>query len=506
MSENTRIAKNTLFLYFRSFLIMAVKLYASRVILQALGVSDYGLYGAVGSIVAMFSILNGTLAAGTSRFLTFELGKGDSKQLKRTFSAAFAMHVILALALLVLMETVGLWFINNKMDIPEGRETAANVVYQLSILTCMFTLTQVPYSASIIAHEKMNIYAYVGIAEALFNLLLVLVLLHYPFTDNLIAYAAILAVWSILLQFYYRYYCYRRFPESHLSLVRDKGVYKNMLSYSLWDFIGNFCANGNSQGLNILINIFFGVKVNAARNVAYQAETAIIQFAGNFMMSVQPQIVKSYARGDFSRFFELIFESSRFSYFLLYVVSLPIILEADYILSLWLVEVPPYTAMFLQCAAVYQLFRIPMRSVVQGTHATGNIKYLNLTSGLYSAGTYLLLIFIAYKLGAPVWACFVVQFFNGIFITYFELNSLYHEIKFSRRSFIFGVFVRNLAVSLLAALPALIVMHLIEPSLLRLVITVLCSVIFTAIFGFYLGFEKSTRERVWSLVKSKIKR
>lgn len=506
MSENTRIAKNTLFLYFRSFLIMAVNLYASRVILQALGVSDYGLYGAVGSIVAMFSIINGTLAAGTSRFLTFELGKGDAEQLKKTFSAAFAMHVMLALFLFVLMETIGLWFVNHKMNIPEGREFAANVVYQLSIVTCMFTLTQVPYNASIIAHEKMNVYAYVGIAEAAFKLILVLVLLHYPFTDNLIAYAAILAVWSILLRFYYRYYCYKRFPESHLSLVKEKTIYKKMLSFSLWDFIGSFCANGNTQGLNVLINMFFGVKMNAARNVAYQVETAITQFSGNFMMSVQPQIVKSYAKNDTKRFFELIFESSCLSYFLLFIVSLPIILEADYILSIWLVEVPPYTTMFLQCAAAYQLFRIPMRSVVQGTHATGNIKYLNLTSGLYSAGTFLLLIFIVYKLGAPVWACFVVQFFNGIFITYFELNSLYHEIKFSRKGFIFSVFLRNWAVSLLAAIPAIAVIILLPPSFVRLILTTFCSIVFTAICVFYLGFSKSTRERFVSMIKSRIKR
>lgn len=495
-----------MFLYFRSFLMMAVNLYASRIILQALGVSDYGLYGAVGSIVAMFSILNGTLSVGTSRFLTFEIGKGDIVQLRKTFSAAFTMHVILAIVLLVLMETIGLWFVNNKMAIPEGRDFSANIVYQLSILTCMFNLTQVPYGACIIAHEKMDVYAYVGLAEAAFRLVLVLVILKYPFDDNLIAYAAIVAAWSILLQFYYRYYCYKRFPESHLMIVKEKTVYNSMLSYSLWDFIGSFCARGNSQGLNILINMFFGVKVNAARTVAYQAETAITQFASNFMISVQPQIVKSYAKNDVNRFFELIFESAKLSYYLLFLVSLPILLESDYILSIWLKEVPPLTTMFLRCVSAYQLFRIPMRSVVKGTHATGNIKYLNLTSGLYSAGTFLLFVYIAYKFGAPVWACFVVQFFNGILITYFELNSLYHEIKFSRSDFVLGVFFRSWGVSLLAAIPPLAVMYFFEPSFLRLILTTFCTVVSTFICVFYLGFNKSTRERLVKMIKGRLKR
>ena len=258
-TSNKTIAKNTIFLYFRSFLMMAISLFSSRVILQALGVEDYGLYGAIGSIVAMFTMINGVLAAGTSRFLTFELGKGDMERLRKTFSASFAMHVALAVILFLLLETVGLWFVNNKMNIPEGREYAANIVYQFSIITSMLTLTQVPYSASIISHEKMSVYAYVGIAEATFKLGLIFVLLYIPFSDNLIAYAIIIAVWSIGLQFWYRFYCRKRFEECNLTIVRDKSIYKGMLSYSLWDFVGQFCSQGINQGLNLLINIFFGV-------------------------------------------------------------------------------------------------------------------------------------------------------------------------------------------------------------------------------------------------------
>ena len=257
MGENKRIAKNTIYLYFRSFLMMAIGIYSSRVILQALGIDDYGLYGAIGSMVAMFTMINGVLAVGTSRFLTFELGRNDKEKLKKTFSASFAMHVAMAIILLILLETVGLWFVNSRMNIPDGREFAANIVYQLSVLSCMLSLTQVPYSACIIAHEKMDIYAYVGIAEVSFKLLLVFLLLYSPFSDNLIAYSIIIACWSIALQVWYRFYCYRHFEESHLTVVKDKTIYKSMLSYSMWDFVGQFCATGNGQGINILINMFF---------------------------------------------------------------------------------------------------------------------------------------------------------------------------------------------------------------------------------------------------------
>ena len=423
-SSNKTIAKNTIYLYFRSFLMMAIGLYSSRVILQALGVEDYGLYGAIGSIVAMFTMINGVLAAGTSRFLTFELGKGDKERLRKTFSASFTMHAALAIVLFILLETIGVWFLNNKMNIPEGREIAANIVFQLSILTCMLSLTQVPYSASIIAHEKMNIYAYVGIAEVVFKLALIIALLYIPFTDNLIAYAIILASWSIGLQVWYRFYCRKRFDETTLMIVRDKSIYKGMLSYSLWDFVGQFCATGNTQGVNLLINMFFGVTMNAARSVAYQVENAIIQFSNNFMTSLQPQIVKSYAKGNYDRFFQLIYAGGKYSFFLLFIVSLPIFIEADYILSLWLVEVPPMSVLFLRCVMIITLFRMPSQTIIRGVHATGRVKILNLTSGLYSAVTFLPGLYVLYKIGMPVWSCFLIQAFNSLIVTYLEMGLL----------------------------------------------------------------------------------
>lgn len=502
--SNKAIAKNTIILYFRSFVMMAIGIFTGRVVLQAVGVSDFGLYGAIGSMVAMFTIINGVLAAGSSRFLTFELGRRDPVQLKKVFSASFAMHCGMALFLLLLFETVGLWLVNCKLAIPEGREFAANVVYQISIFTCLIGLTQVPYAAVIIAHERFDIFAYVGIGEAVFKLALPLCLVYGNFGDNLIAYAVIVAVWSVGLQIFYRFYCYKRYPETHLSLCKDKHVYKSMLSYSLWDLIGQFCATGNGQGLNILINIFFGVNYNASRAVAYTVEEKVMQFNGNFVTSVVPQITKSYARGEYSRFFELINEFGKISFYLLFFVSLPIFIEADYLIGLWLVEVPPKAVLFLRLIMVYTLLRAPSRPLITGIHATGRVKFLNLTGGLYSFLTFLPTVFLLFRYGAPVWSCFVVLIINANICTVLEAVALRREVKFSLGRYFSRVYLHSLVVVTLAVIPAYIPYFLMQESLLRLVMTGLCSCIPSAIFIVWMGIKKEYRDKLFLVMKQKI--
>ncbi len=504
MSDNTRIAKNTIFLYFRSFLMMAIGLYSSRVVLQVLGIDDFGLYGAVGSIVTMFTILNGVLSAGTSRFLTFELGRNDKNKLRATFSASFAMHLLFAIILFVALEIIGLWFLNNKMIIPEGREFAANVLFQFSVLSSMFSVTQVPYGAIIIAREKMSIYAYVGIAEAIFKLALIFFLLYVPTADNLIAYAIIIAAWSIGLQIFYRFYCRKHFEETKLYVCKDKVIYKNMLSYSLWDLVGQFCATGNTQGINILINMFFGVTVNAARAVAYQVESAITQFSGNFLTSVRPQITKSYAIGDYNRYFQLIFESGKFAYFLLFLLSLPIFLEAEYILKLWLTVVPDYTVLFLRCVMVITLFRLVAQPLITGIHATGRVKRLNLTSGIYAAGTFLPMVYIFYKLGLPVWTCFVAQGFTAFICTLLEIRSLYKEIEFNIMQYVSKVYLIAFAVSAVACICPALVIYFFDEGFFRLILTGTVSLFSTAITVYFLGINKSVREKIHSFIKQKL--
>lgn len=503
-SSNKRIAKNTIYLYFRSFLMMAIGLFSSRVILQALGVDDYGLYGAIGSIVAMFTILNGVLATGTSRFLTFELGKGDKERLRKTFSAAFAMHVALAVILFIVLETIGVWFLNNKMNIPEGREVAANVVFQLSILTCMLSLTQVPYGACIIAHEKMSVYAYVGIAEAVFKLALIFTLLYVPFTDNLIVYAIILATWSIGLQIWYRIYCRKRFEESNLMIVRDKSIYKGMLSYSLWDFLGQFCATGIGQGLNILLNIFFGVVMNSARTVAYQVENALTQFSNNFLVASQPQIVKSYAAGNYNRFYQLISQVGKYAFFLLFILTLPFFLEAEYVLSLWLVEVPAYSSVFLKVTMVVTLFRIISRPLVQGVHATGKIKFLNMTSGVFGVLTYLPAVYILFSSGCPFWTMFIVQVVCAIMSSSLEIWSLRRLYEFSILKYLKEVYLTSFVVLAISSIAPALVVYCFEPSLARLIATFATSFISAGVTIYYLGLPKNARKQLKTFILKKL--
>jgi O-antigen/teichoic acid export membrane protein len=500
---NKRIVKNTLYLYLRSLLMVIIGLYTSRVILQALGVEDYGLYGVVGSVISMFVIINGVLTAGTSRFLTFELGKGDQERLIKTFNASLTMHTFLALLLFILLETIGLWFLNNQISIPVGREFAANVVYQLSILGCMLSLIQVPYSAVIVSHERMDIVAYVGLLEVVFKLALTFALLYCSFSDNLIAFALIITVWGVGLQFWYSFYCTKHFPECKIRIVKEKDMYKGMLSYSMWDFIGQFCATGNSQGVNILINMFFGVTFNASRAVAYQVENTLTQFVNNFMTAVNPQIVKAYAQNNESRFFQLIYESGKFSFFLLFLLTLPIFLEADYILSLWLVEVPQMTVLFLRWVMLITLFRIITRPVINGVHATGDVKTLNLTSGLYSLLTYLPAVFIMYKMGFPVWSCFFVQAINSVVCTLLEIRSLYLKVPFAIKDYIRIVFVNSIFVSVVAAFFPTMVVLFINPCFARFLFTILISSLFTVLSVYYLGLNSSQRKSAISFVKRK---
>ena len=501
---NKRIIKNTLYLYIRSFLMVTIGLFSSRVILQALGIDDFGLYGAIGSVVSMFVIINGVLTAGTSRFLTFELGRGDTQRLSKIFSASFTLHLCLALVLFFALETIGLWFLNAQLTIPEGRLFAANVVYQLSILDCMLALTQVPYGATIIAHEKMNIVAWVGLSEAIFKLTLILVLLYIPFSDNLIAYAFVVTIWSIGLQLWYRFYCVRHFPECRLRIVKDKDIYKSMLSYSLWDFIGQFCATGNAQGVNILINLFFGVTANAARAIAYQVENTIAQLVSNFMTAIQPQIVKAYAQNDINRFFQLIFVSGKYAYFLLFTLSLPIFLESDYILSIWLVETPYQASLFLRWVIIIALANIIIRPVINGVHATGNVKVLNLTSGVYASLTFLPVIYILYKMGFSVWYCFVVEFFNCFICTIFRIRALYINVPFSIKEFILKVYIHPIAVTAIASVLPFIVINTLEQGLIRLLVTVAISLFSTFVCIFYLGLSKDQRYTVKSTVSYRL--
>jgi O-antigen/teichoic acid export membrane protein len=295
--NNKRIAKNTLLLYARTLVIMFISLYTSRVILNVLGVGDFGIYNVVGGIVAMFSLINGSLTSATQRFLNFELGKKNTAKLKRIFSVSISIHAILALIVLIFGESIGLWFLNTRMNIALERMTAANWVYQCSLITFCVNLISIPYNATIIAHEKMNVFAYISILDALLQLIIVF-LLPWILFDKLIIYAILMLFISVIIRIIYGQYCNKQFQECKFVFCKDKSLYKEMTSFAGWTFIGSSSAVLMRQGVNILINIFHGVTVNAARGIATQVEQAVNSFISNFMMAMNPPITKSYASGE----------------------------------------------------------------------------------------------------------------------------------------------------------------------------------------------------------------
>jgi O-antigen/teichoic acid export membrane protein len=485
-------------------LIMGVSLYTSRLILESLGVEDFGLYNVVGGIVVLFGIINGALSAGSSRFITFELGRGDLLLLKKTFCASFMIHIFIALLVFAVAETLGLWYVNRLLVVPAGRLHAANWVYQFSIISSMLSLTQVPYSAVIIAHERMDIYAAVSIAEAIYKLLIVFLLKYINIIDKLILYGLLICIGNVLIQLYYRFYCSHNFAECKLALIYEKKIYKNMLSFSLWDVMGSFTVQGNSQGINILINYFFGVAINAARGVAFQLEAALTMFSNNFMTAVKPQIVKLFAEGKNDKMISLVFESSKYSFFLIYVIALPVFLEADFLLKIWLKDVPQYTVLFLRWIIIARLIRAFATPVVQAVHASGNIKWLNIFGGGISIAIQIPITSICYKLGYPAASTFIVMSVVSLICNFIELIVMKKEINFSIVGYIYKVYLIGIIVAVFALI-FLLPLHLcFSAGFSRLALSCLMSIFSVGCFVFLIGMNHENRMQLKTILKKKI--
>ena len=372
-ADNKRIAKNTLMLYVRMFIVMSLSIYISRLVLATLGVVDFGIYNVVGGIVAIFSFLQTVMASSVQRFITFELGAGVFSKLKEIFNSSFQIHVILALLIIILAETIGLWFLNAKMEIPEDRMMAANAIYQISIITCVMQIIMTPFISIITAHEKISAFAYLSVFDVSLRLILVM-LLPYLSGDKLFLYGIIvLIVHSLDLSFYFLY-ARRHFPEVRFSFVINYQQLKSVGSFAGWSMFGNLAYVLSTQGVNIILNLFFGPKVNAARAVTTQVQGAITSFVYNFQIAATPQITKSYAAGNFSRLYSLIYASSKLSFYLLLIVALPLFLEMPYILGIWLKEVPDHTVMFTRILLVYMLIDSISGGMATSVNATGKIR------------------------------------------------------------------------------------------------------------------------------------
>lgn len=373
-SSNKTIAKNTVFLYFRMMFTMVVALFTSRVILDKLGVDDYGIYQAVGGIVGFLSFINGALSTGSSRFFTFALGEGDEMKLKKTFSTTLTIHIGLALIIALVAETAGLWFLYNKMVISPDRMDAAVWVFHLSIVTAVFTLTQVPYNASIISHERMSVYAYTSIVEVSLKLLVCYLLTIGDF-DRLKLYAVLLCLVQVGMMSFYRFYCSHHFSETHYSpRLYDKGTLREIAGFSGWSLFANGSIALNSQGILILLNMFFSPAVVSARAISLQVNMAANQFVSNFRTAANPQIVKRYAAKDYEGSKSLLLSSTKYSYYLMWLLSLPICLLAAPLLSAWLKVVPEYTVVFLQLIVIQSLFQVFDTSFYTALYAKGQLR------------------------------------------------------------------------------------------------------------------------------------
>lgn len=502
-SNNKRIAKNTLLLYVRMLFMMAVSLFTSRITLAALGVTDYGIYNVVGGMVAMFSILSGSLSVTIGRFITVEVGKGDKERLKTIFSTSVSIQIFMALAICILAEIAGVWFLNNKMVIPPERLYAAHWVLQLSILTFLVNLISVPYNAVIIAHEKMSAFAYISILEVILKLVIVYLLYISP-VDKLIVYAFLLALVAIIIRIVYGGYCKRHFEEARYRLCFDKKLLREMLGFIGWAFWGNGMVVLKDQGTNVLLNLFCGPAVNAARSVAMQVNTAVYSFVQNFMMAVNPQITKSYSAGNITDMHKLIVKSAKFGFFILLILIMPICANINYILGLWLVEVPEHTANFIVLVLLYSLLDCYGHPLITGVLAEGDIKRyeiaLTIIYFLNFVASYVFL-----KMGMQPEIVFVL---NIIFKAFVIIALLFHShVKYSLplNAFMNKCVLRTMAIFFASAgivyiLPVSGCDNILDFIICSLVIFAIC-----AALVYFVGITKNEATYIKNLIASKLK-
>ncbi|MDD4969983.1 MAG: hypothetical protein PHT07_11195 [Paludibacter sp.] len=493
-SDNKRIAKNTAMLYFRMMFTMGISLYTSRVVLNALGVVDFGVYNVVGGVVTMFTFLNSAMGASTSRFLIFELGKKDYIQLKKVFNVSLSSHIAIAIIVLILSETIGLWFLSHKLVIPENRMAAVQWVYQFSILSAMVSLIQVPFNAAIIAHEKMNVYAYVSIAEVTLKLFIVFILVMGGF-DKLKVYGILVFIVSLIISLIYFFYSKKKFEECSIEFHWDKPLYKKLFSFSIWDLYGGFAIMGMGQGLNILLNMFFGPVVNAARGIAFQVQGAITGFGGNFMTAVKPQIIKLYAENNVVEMMKLVFSSSKYSLYLTYFISLPMLLETSFVLEHWLKIVPDYTVSFCRLVLINNLIWSMRGPIVTSFHAVGQIKVANLVCGSLF---YLIIIlsYICLKMGLAPQSVFIVTIIVSIMVQITELLLLKRLITYSVIAYVKYVVLLCVLIMVVSAVLPYIFTFLLPQGFTRFLIVGVLSVITVTTSVYYWGIDKDSRNLV----------
>lgn len=498
--NNKRIAKNTLLLYFRMLLTIVVGLYTSRVVLNTLGVSDYGVYNVVGGIVAMLSFLNSALTAASQRFIAFELGRRDLSRLRKIFCTSVTIHATLAIIIFIIAETVGLWFINTHLNIEVDRLVAANWVYQFSIFTFMLTVLSVPYNSCIVAHEHMNAFAYISILEVALKLLIVYLLLVISY-DKLITYGILVFAVALVVRLTYGVYCKRHFDECTYHFILDKKLFKEMFSFAGWSVVGNLSFSFKDQAANVILNLFFGTVVNAARGVALQVNGIIAGFSTNFMMALNPQITKQYASGDIKGSMKLVYAGSRFSFFLLAFIAIPVMINLDYLLKLWLGIVPKYTSDFLFLALVAALINSMAQPLVTALQATGKIKVFQISICIVMLCELPVAYIILHFGGQPYMAMYptVLVVFVGLFTRFIVLKQQVPAYKL--RYFAFSIVGKNILLGTFCFMAAYYVHKALPVNFGTFILTSVVSCVIVALVVYTLGITQNERIKINNKIK-----
>lgn len=508
--NNKRIAKNTLFLYARMLITLVVQLYTSRVILDILGASDYGIYNVVGGLVTMFAFLSGTMATAAQRFMTYAIGVNDIKDLRETFVTSNIILWFIAIIVLILVESIGLWMLFQKLNIPIDRLNAAFWVFQLSVVSLFINIISVPYNAAIIAHQKMSVFAGFGLIDIFLRLAIVLMLGITSSYDKLIIYSAAIVILSLMLRLFYIIYCNRHFEEcSNNTMKYNKEKGKLMLSFFGWNTIGAFSYVTKEQGINILINIFFGTVVNAARGITAQVTGAVQGFITNFQLAMNPQITTYYAQKDYNNLFSLVKNGAKFSLFLYFILALPLFLDLDYILNLWLVDVPDHTTSFVRLTFILMMTEALSSPVITCLLAVGKVKWYQIIVG----GLLILNLPISYcalKLGYAPEITIQIAIVISITSLLIRLYLLHIYIKFPSKDFIINVLIKSLVVVVISYfLSSLVYENIHLNGIPKLIITCLESWLCSATIIFYLGMNKDERKIIFSFANkyiNKIKR
>lgn len=497
-AANKRIAKNTLFLYIRLFFVMIVNLYTTRIVLDVLGVSDYGIYNVVCGFVAMFGFLNTSMSNAIQRFYNFECGKNGSKAIVKVYNTALIIQIILAIIVVALTETIGLWYLNYQMVIMPNRLIAANWIFQFSIISLAFVILQIPYSAAVLAYEQMNYFAVVSVLDSVIKLAIVVMLPSLP-GDSLIIYGVLIMCLSIVNFLLYFVYCRKKFMNLKYERLYDKDLLKSMLGFSGWNLLGSFAYIVKGQGINLLLNFFFGTVVNAANAIATQVSSAIQTFSSNLVIAFKPQLTQSYAQGNYVRAEQLLLSMSKISYALILIIAMPIIAEIDLILKLWLKSnIPDYTSSFVILTIVSMMISVLNTPITQMIHASGKMKLYQITTSLIICSI-LPISWIFLKLGYDAYMVFFVVIFITVINQVACLLVLHKIFKFEWMRYLREVIYPCIILTIATTITILLINNLMNSSVFRLIIVfVLTGVVILALL--YLTMNPEEKNNVKSFL------